>query len=166
MVWARWGEPRFTITDAGGRPPLFLRCGLGAGWGGDGGGGRAECAVRRAERRERRERSAVSKTRTALPNGHIAGGNWVWQQGVAPHHTLALFGTRFDPQNIRRQHRLTPQVHLQPTHWTFTPQCSSKHRQITAFWSCRDLFSHYAIKEPGNNEHLHPKMITYRCINA
>lgn len=38
------------------------------------------CAVRAAERRER---SAVSKTRTALPNGHITGVNWVWQQGVA-----------------------------------------------------------------------------------
>lgn len=32
------------------------------------------------------------------------------------HHTLALCGTQFDPQNIRRQHGLTPQVHLQPTH--------------------------------------------------
>lgn len=83
--------PRLTIADADGRSSLSLllwSSGFGAevevemeveggrdGWMEGGVTSRAA---------ERRERSAVSKTRTALPNGHMTGVNWVWQQGVAP----------------------------------------------------------------------------------
>lgn len=61
---------------------------------GGGGGGRAGCCFQTSRAAERRERSAVSKTRTALPNGY---GNKVWHPSY-----LSASETPFDPRVLKK----------------------------------------------------------------
>lgn len=100
---------------------LLLLCGFSAGWGGDGGGregGERGVCFQTSRAVERRERSAVSKTRTALPIGHrtpesTGYGNKVWH---SPY--LSPKETRSDPKSFLKTTRgqnLSQRVDLKST---------------------------------------------------